>query len=201
MWCKKAVVTCVCVLTDGVSVLEETTAVTIRSSSASFLGRMSEKNNEGVLCQQHWINPIAQLWPLCLDSQHYPTLSPRGLSNDLLQFLHLSIYLLIVSLPGINLGGGEEGRVCAHVWAQEMTIRTQTEHHSLQLTGEEKSVSSDNRPQSSSKWHHMRTVGMCCQNPLGKHTLFLPLLTSNKWMHFSNELFVSGVSETKIRLQ
>lgn len=62
-----------------------------------------------------------------------PTLSPAGLSDELLQLLHLCVHLLIVCLPGVHLGCGEEGGVRAHVGAQEVTIRAQADHDSFQL--------------------------------------------------------------------
>lgn len=68
-----------------------------------------------------------------------PTLSPGGLSDDPLQLLHLHIHLLIIGLPGINLGHGEEGGVGAHVGAEEVTVRAQADHRCPQVPGEEKS--------------------------------------------------------------
>lgn len=66
-----------------------------------------------------------------------PTLGSRSLSDELLQLLHLSIYLLIVCLSGVHLWGGEERGIGSHVGAQEVSIWTQTDHHSLQFPGEE----------------------------------------------------------------
>lgn len=45
---------CGCVFTDGLSMLEDTTAVTTRSSSASLLGRMSKKAQGTLVAVPDW---------------------------------------------------------------------------------------------------------------------------------------------------
>lgn len=66
------------------------------------------------------------------------TLRPGGLSDELLQPLHLGVHLLVVGLPGVHLRCGEEGRVRAHVGAQEVAVGAQADHHSFQLPVERK---------------------------------------------------------------
>lgn len=66
------------------------------------------------------------------------TLRPGGLSDELLQPLHLGVHLLVVGLPGVHLRRGEEGRVRAHVGAQEVAVGAQADHHSFQLPVERK---------------------------------------------------------------
>lgn len=66
------------------------------------------------------------------------TLRSGGLSDELLQPLHLGVHLLVVGLPGVHLRRGEEGRVRAHVGAQEVAVGAQADHHSLQLPAEGK---------------------------------------------------------------
>lgn len=61
------------------------------------------------------------------------TLSPAGLSDELLELLHLCLHLLVVGLPGVHLWRGEKRGVGAHVGAKQVAIGAQADHHSFQL--------------------------------------------------------------------
>lgn len=105
--------------------LEDTATVTARSSSGDDLGRRSGMRAEGSRTRLRGDRV----------RDRYPTLRPGGLSDQLLQLLHLGLHLLVVGLPGVHLGGGEERRVGAHVGAEEVPVGAEAGDHPLQLPG------------------------------------------------------------------